>query len=348
MLPESFCSDDFSGFFHYRGLRRHLVGRVFQAVVDSLAVLDTASGIRAEFINRKGREVKMYMMDEGGRVLLRKMGSFLSDLARITDKFVFPENAEEIGRLMTITAQAVTVKKPVNLYTPVCPDWSRNAQGVYDFKGLGGGESFIAKKYFAGIPEFLSVFEKHGIPYQGILLFADYGLETEIDARDSYGRKLSEGDIKMCFQSTFAQTDEHLLRLQTTGANAKLFKNCLLVSMNEFLSNSGLDLPQTVSQMRQFFELGKGKRLLDLLCRDSYEVNRKRLSLDETQNRDYALQNLVDYATLGQAFNSQGIIVACESRMSSRAYNLPRPRATLLPLFFLKGRGNLDSGVNIL
>lgn len=324
------------------------MGQVFKKVANSLTVSGEDVGLKTELTIRKGREVKMYMVNEEGRVFLEKMGRFLADLTQISGKFILPEQADEVARLLIITSQAVTDNKPVTLYTPVCPDWSRNKEGIYDFNGLGGGESFIAKKYFTNIPELLSIFEKYNIPYQGTLLFADYGLETEIEAKDSYGRKLSQTDIKMCFQSSFAKTDEHLLRLQTTGDNAGLFRNCSIVSMNKFLTNSGLDLQQTVLQMRQFFELGKGKRLLDVLSRDSLEVNQKRLGLNEVQNREYALQNLVDYATLGQAFNSHGIIVACESRMSSRAYNLPRLKSAYLPLFFLKGKDGLDRGVNIL
>lgn len=348
LLQESFFPDDFDGFSCCQKFRKRLAGQVFQTVVDLLTMPEQASGIETVFKEKKGREVKMYMVNEDGRTLLAKMGSFLSDLAQITGRFMMPEETEEMGRLLVITAQAVTSQKPVTLYTPVCPDWSRNSQGVYDFNGLGGGESFIAKKYFANISELLSVFEKHEIPYQGMMLFADYGLETEIDVKDSYGQKLSLEDIKMCFQSSFAATDEHLLRLQTQGVDARLFQHVSIVSMNEFLINSGLDLQQTVLQMRQFFELRKGKRLLDVLSKDSLEVNKKRFGLDEVQNREYALQNLVDYATLGQAFDSHGVIVACESRMSSRAYNLPRLRSAHLPLFFLKGKDSLDRGVNIL
>ena len=50
-------------------------------------------------------------------------------------------------------------------------------------------------------------FQRNGIPYGGVILFADWGLETEIDAKGTYGQKLSPEDVRMCFASTLAACD---------------------------------------------------------------------------------------------------------------------------------------------
>lgn len=304
--------------------------------------------IRSEMLQKTRGEVKMYMLNKDNRAIMRNLGLVLGDLSEFSSNFTLPESEEELARLLVIVERAVATQQPINIYTSFCPDWSRNSRGEYDFKRLGCSESYIAKKYFANITPLFRLLAQHHVPYSGVLLFADWGLETEITTQDTYGTELSSEDIQICFQSTLALTDQHLLKLQN-GEQGNLFANCFIQSMTQFLAESDLDLASVGKQMRQFFlEKRSGKRLLDILNKDSLPINEARLGLSEEQNRDFMLQGLVEYATLAQTFSSQSLIVACESRTTSRTYNLPKHSFAKLPLFYIKGNGGVRSGVNIL
>lgn len=277
---------------------------------------------------------------------LRDTGRFLLDVARLKSSIILPANGEELQSLTMRVIESSITGEPISLLTPFCPDWSRDSEGRYDFKSLGGEISYIAQKFFKEGKPLLATFTKNKIPYRGELIFADWGLETEIDARDTYGRKLRQEDIKACFASTLANTDELLLEMQH-GKDGELFAQYRITQMTDFYKRQGVDPDLIYRQNEKFFRTNpKGIRLVEQLQRASIEINRERLGLDEQENRKQAIQNLAEYATLGESFGEKGIIVAAESNTSTRAYNLPRQRK--LPVFFLKGKRSINEGVNIL
>lgn len=303
--------------------------------------------MRGRKIVRERGEVR-YMIDDQERGLLEKVGGFLADLSKISGNFVLPQTDEETVCLMADVSRAIRENKSIALVTPVCPDWSRDSEGRYDFKSLSGGESFVANKFFVNAPEFLEIFRKNGISYRGIILFADWGLETEIDAKDTYGQKLSPDDIQMCFASTLAATDQTLKHLQDDERLGPLFADYEVISMREFLAER-LDEQQVMDKMRRFFTTDKqGLKLLDLLDRDSLKLNKQRLRVSDEENRKLALQTSIEYATVGQALDDDSFLVVCESKTTSRCYNLPRARDKKVPVFYVKGKEGLNSGVNIL
>lgn len=313
-------------------------------LLEKLAQSLDVYGVRIE----QREEVKIYMVDQKARELVTRISRFLADLSKISDKLILPETEDEMSCLLTMVVDAATTGRPLTLITPICPDWSRDSEGKYDFKSLGGGESYIGNKFLTYGREMLAVFARHEIPYQGVLQFADWGLETEINAKDTYGRKLSAEDIQMCFQSTVAATDEHLRSLQLDPEVGDLFANYKIVSMKEFLE-SKLDIPKVQSELEEFLTTDvRGKRLLDTLAEQSYEINRIRLGLNRDENRKMALRNLVEYATEGQSIGPRSILVVCESRTTSRVYNLPRQKNENIPVFYVKGKEGVDKGVNIL
>lgn len=313
-------------------------------LLEKLAESPDLYGVRID--QREG--VKIYMVDQKAREILIRVSKFLADLTKISDKVILPETENEMSCLLTMVVDAITTGKPLILITPICPDWSRDSEGRYDFKSLGGGESYIAKKFFTYGVELLAVFAKHQIPFKGVLQFADWGLETEINAKDTYGRKLSGEDIQMCFKSTVAATDEHLRSLQLDRELGNLFANYSIVSMKESLE-SKLDIPEVQSKLEKFLTSDmRGRRLLDTLAEQSFKVNQARLGLTREENRKFALQNLIEYATEGQSIGPHSILVVCESRTTSRVYNLPRQKNENIPLLFIKGKEGIDKGVNIL
>lgn len=277
---------------------------------------------------------------------LKDVGGFLLDVARLKSSISLPANGEELQSLATQVMESCITGEPISLFTPFCPDWSRDSKGRYDFKSLGGGVSYIAEKFFSEGNPLLSAFAKNKIPYRGELIFADWGLETEIDARDTYGRKLTQEDIQTCFVSTLANTDERLLDLQN-GEDGILFMEYRIIPMTDFYKQQGVDPERIYRQQEKYFRTDpKGIRLVDELHRVGIRINRERLGLNEEENRSQAIQNLVEYATLGEAFGEKGIIIAAESSTSTRAYNLPRQHK--LPVFFIRGRNSINEGVNIL
>jgi len=313
-------------------------------LLEKLAQPPDLYGVRIE--QREG--VKMYMVDQKARELITRISRFLADLSKISDNLILPETEDEMSCLLAMVVDAITTGRPLTLVTPICPDWSRDSEGKYDFKSLSGGESYIGNKFLTYGVEMLAVFAKHKIPYKGVLQFADWGLETEINAKDTYGRKLSAEDIQMCFQSTIAATDEHLRSLQLDKEVGNLFINYSIVSMKESLE-SKLNIPEVQAQLEKFLTSDtRGKRLLDTLAEQSYKINLARLGLNRDENRKMSLQNLLEYATEGQSIGPNSILVVCESRTTSRVYNLPRQKHENIPVFFIKGKEGIDKGVNIL
>lgn len=295
----------------------------------------------------KGREVK-YAMTVKTKEMFAQLGLFLTDLDRISNDFILPQTNEEMVALAENFARAKTTGKPMNLYTPLCPDWSMDNTGRYDFRSLGGSVSFIAKKFFRYAPKLLRILTEHKIPYQGLLIFADWGMETELDEKNTYGKKLTQENIRMCFTSSLAATDEHLLGLQNSSDSGTLFVPFKVVSMIKFFEDSGLDLVALDERFRRYFSEDRdGAKLLNELVTSSAQINRERMGHDDRQNRQMCLETLIDYATLGQALNSYGLIIACESQISSKAYNRPRTTHDKIPMIFVKGKSG-DVGVNML
>lgn len=298
-------------------------------------------------INIGRKEVTGFMIADETKEGFRSLGKFFADLAKISDNFMLPETNEELVCLVRNIVKAKVTGDPITLYTPLCPDWSMDEAGRYDFKSLGGRESFIAKKFFTYSPEFLEVLAKNKIPYEGVLIFADWGMETEIMDNNTYGVKLAQDDIRSCFDSSYAAVDEHLGELQK-GNLADLFRSFRTVLMTTFFEESGIDLDDNDRRFRKFFiDDRKGNKLLKRLGEQSYPVNNERMGLTHDKSDAETLENLVDYAIFGQALSPHGIILSCESRVTSIAYNLPKPGDNKVPMFFIKGVGK-DSGVNIL
>ena len=317
-----------------RRLTPKIVRSLLQIVIDDIEV--------------QRSEVKAYMVDKKARDLLAKVGNILADLARLRGTIILPETGEEMSCMVSLVAKALKTGEPITFFTPVCPDWSRDDNGRYDFRSLGGGESFIANKFFVNAPEFLEVFAQNGVPFKGVVLFADWGLETEIDAKGTYGQKLTPDDVQMCFASTFAATDQTLKVLQEDENFGKLFADDVVVSMKDFLAKR-IDEQQVMQAMRAFFTSSKqGQRLLEVLNRDSLKINTERLGVHDEENREMTLRNLVEYSTVGQAIGDNSFLVVCESRTTSRCYNMPRANDRKVPAFYIKGRDSLESGVNIL
>ncbi len=303
-------------------------------------------GIAVKGINER-REV-IYVVSEDTRKILCEFGKIFADLAKISGNFILPETNDELICLATNILRAKRTGEPITLYTPLCPDWSMDSEGRYDFKSLSGSESFIAKKFFRYSPELLRVFVSHGVPYKGILIFADWGMETEIMDKNTYGTTLTQEDIRMCFDSSFAAVDEHLGRLQQDHSTNELYAPFKAVLMTGFFEGLELDLDDLDAQFRRFFgEHKDGKRLYQRLAAESYPINHERMGLSKEKSDAEVLENLVDYAIFGQALSGYGMIIACESRTTSIGYNIARSANDKVPMFFVKGKGK-DSGVNIL
>lgn len=344
-VPESYFSYS-SNFDRYFNLRSQFLKYGLKTVLMECALNPDVFGVLRVPIKQDRREVSGYMFSEESRKNFEMLGYLFADLAKSSDNFVFPETNEEVACLAKRVLYAKSTGEPMTFYTPLCPDWSMDDQGRYNFESLGGRESFIAKKYFRYSPELLKVFKKHEIPYRGELIFADWGMETEIMDKNTFGVKLSQEDIRMCFDSSYSAVDEHLKRLQASDDG--LYRDFRVTLMTDFFDRSGLDLEEADRQFRQYFRSdNRGKRLLRQLSEESYPVNKSRMGVSREVSDAECLENLIDYAIFGQALNSHGLIIACESRITSRAYNLPREDDQKVPMFFVKGVKK-DSGVNIL
>jgi hypothetical protein len=287
------------------------------------------------------------MFDDKARESFSMLSEFLADLTVISDNLILPDG-EELACLVTNVLRARHSGEPIHFYTPLCPDWSMDAQGRYDFKSLGGKESFIAKKFFKYSPELLAIFQKHEIPYKGTLIFADWGMETDLMDKNTYGTKLAQDDIRMCFDSSYAAVDQRLGELQADPATGKLFGPFEVIPMTKFFEQSGMDLEELDARFRKFFmDDPAGKRLFARLAADSYPVNSERMGISKEKSDEETLENLIDYAVFGHVLSGHGVIISCESRTTSIAYNVPRAVNDKVPMFFVKGKGK-DMGVNIL
>ncbi len=349
IVDESFFEDDIFSHRQYRVLKQRFSPGMATRMLDSLSGHPNITGVQSTIMKQKRGEVKGYMLDQNTRERMGRLGNFLADVTKISDQVILPQTDEELACLGLHTIEAMASNRPLTISTPVCPDWSRDFEGRYDFKSLGDGESFIAKKLFAGIPELLNIFNKHGIPYKGFVIFADWGLETEIDAKGTFGEKLSADEIRKRFQQSFDATKAHLEALKQAPLTAAVFGPYEIVSMTEYFAASGRDIPEIEGSLRGFFQQdSQGKRLADQLNSASLSLNQERLGVNEVENKAMILQTLVEYGTLGQVVDNHGIIAACESTTSSRAYNLPRGKYDKVPLFYIKGKDPVDRGVNIL
>jgi hypothetical protein len=277
--------------------------------------------------------------------VLREVGSFLVELTKISKTVIPPESPEELNSLVAQVFEVKTREVTIPLYTPICPDWSRDNQGRYDFRALGDGVSFIAEKFSQEAPPLLGLFARFGIPYEGDLLLADFGLETEVVAKDTYGVRLSQEEIESCFASTLKLTKK-MLEGKKDGEDGELFKDYRVLPMTDFFSRRGFDAENVYREMVNLFRTRtRGIRLVEELHRHSFSLNKKRLGLtSEEENKELVTKNLAEYATLGQSLGEKGIIIACESRISSKAYNLFREMK--LPVFYIKGKK--EGGENIL
>src|SRR3989344_1424858 len=118
----------------------------------------------------------------------------------------------------------------------------------------------------------------------------------------------------MCFQSSFAETDAHLLELQTSQRMGELFAPFRMMRMTAFFEESGLDLDALdVKFRRLFLEDPKGKKLLGNLVEASAKVNGQRMGLPAEENFAFCLEGLIDYAIFGETLSGHGLIIGCES-----------------------------------
>jgi hypothetical protein len=250
--------DDVRGSLDFRALANQISGRTVRKLF--------TEAINVE-VDDSRREVNSYMIDTKTKEIFNRVGSVLAGFSGIKNTVILPETEDELTCLVSQIFKASKSGDPINIVTPVCPDWSRDSQGRYDFKSLGGGESFIANKFFVNAPEILSVLHTNEVPYRGLILLADWGLETEIDATDTYGQKLTPADIDLCFMSTLSATDQTLKHLQEDPKLGPLFANYEVVSMKSFLKER-INEVETMESMRRFFSTDKqGLRLLNLLAR---------------------------------------------------------------------------------
>lgn len=325
--------------------QHHLRKVINKQILPSLATrIEQAKG-GVFSVHERGKPIKYMFKDETVHQIFREVGKFFIDLTKIPDSIILPESPEELSSLVYQIYEAKLKGVPVPLYTPICPDWSKDDQGRYDFKSLGDGESEIALKFFEYSKPLLKLFTHFGIPYEGYLLFADFGLETEIVVNDSYGIQMSQVDIEKCFQSSLKATQDGLEELKHE-MNGSLFKEYKVIPMTVFFRNRGFQTNEIYLQMANLFLTeSKGIRLVEQINKDGFDLNKQRFGLmDEEENRRLARKNLSEYATLGQSIGERGFIIACESKLSSRAYNLFRKNA--LPLFYI--RGKRQEGENIL
>ncbi len=341
MFDES-GSDSISVFSSYHTYQNNIkIGKVLKEV--------NAMSKRNMGIYDGSKKDAQVMIQPEMRDALRVAGRVLVDLADITDRIILPEFGDEMHNFIAQVVFAHTQDKPINIFTPCCPDWSRDSKGQYDFKSLGGEVSFIARKVFREVPPVLRILNKHGIPYNGTLVLANYGSETEITAKDTYGRKLSADDIQMCFASSLAKTDEELSGLQKNDSG--IFNSYRVIPMTEFFDDQGIDEDQILGDACEYFKSdSKGKKLVSQLHRDSIGLNKGRLGLSEEENLEQTIRGCAEYGVFGYAMGQQGVILAAESRTTSRAYNLFRRSKgqDVMPLFYLKGRRGVNEGVNIL
>jgi len=277
---------------------------------------------------------------------LRVVGSLLFDLSKLKSRMILPSTGDEMHSFVTQATLAYMTKEPIPLYTPCCPDWSQDSQGRYDFKSLGRETSLIAKKFLTYAPEFLAIFARYNIPYQGTLIAANWGYETELKVHDMDGKVLESEEIQQCFLSTARRTDELLTARQAEDQQG-LLTSFRVLPMTNFFQEQAVDPFDTFCALQEnFLERGKAVRLSDQLHTASFALNNRRFGYSEEENRSHCQQTLIEYATLGQAFGENGIIISAESNTSTKGYNLFRTNA--LPIFYLKGHGSISEGVNIL
>ncbi|MBI4137176.1 hypothetical protein HY469_03885 [Candidatus Roizmanbacteria bacterium] len=287
-----------------------------------------------------------YRIQDEARTALTQAGNVLIGLARASDRIMLPNPGPETINLSAEIFRAITTRTPLSMYTPVCPDWSRDSQGRYDFKSLGTGASFIAQKFLTESREVLALLKENGIPYSGLLVFADWGTETELSAKDTYGETLDTDQVVSQFEESFRATHALLSQHQ---AESDLFSSYNIISMTEFLAQRLPDCSQTSQEnYERFSSHADAMKLADFYHHESFPINQRRLGItDEEENYRAGVQTLAEYATFSQAIDS-GIIIAAESRIASRAYNILRGKHDKLPVIFLKGGQSLTEGVNIL
>lgn len=279
---------------------------------------------------------------------LRVVGSLLFDLSKLKSKIILPSTGDEMHSFVAQAAVAYITQEPIPLFTPCCPDWSQDLQGRYDFKFLGGEASLIAKKFLAYAPEFLVIFAKHNIPYQGTLIAANWGYETELKVRGMDGRMLTSEQIQQCFLSTARKTDELLTAVQAEDQQ-ELLTSFRVISMIDFFQEQAVDpiaIDRYLAIQACFPADKKAAKLADQLHTASFTMNSRRFGYSEEENRLHCLQTLAEYATLGEAFGESGIVISAESHTSTKGYNLSRTNK--LPVFYVKGHGGISEGVNIL
>ena len=279
--------------------------------------------------------------------ILKKVGSTLLGLSDLQSILIMPSGAPEITALASQLYLAQITGDAIPVFTPACPDWSRDERGRYDFKSLGSDPSHTAKKLIEEGKSVIGCLYDNGIPYEGVIIFADWGMETEIDTTDSYGEQVSPDEVVRRFSQSFGATAKYLENVRG-GKEEHIFRSYRITSMTEFLSQRLGDPKVIYQRCREKFLQDPGpNKLLHRYADVSLPVNHDRFGIDEPTNFQMSLQTLAEYATLGEAVDS-GIILAGESHTASQAYNVLRPRNQKIPTLFLKGKKGVDEGENIL
>lgn len=276
-----------------------------------------------------------------------EVGGLLLDLFRMKPNIVMPASGDELQNFVKNVLIASVTRKPVQFYTPCCPDWSQDKDGRYDYQALNGGPSFIAEKSLREAPGVLSAFQAHKIPYEGNLVIADWGLENEIEAFDHDGRRLSQDEVIERFHSTASHAEDSVRELQGSQDKGSLFAPYKVILMSDLFKERGIDPNETYSEARLLFlERGKGQKLVRELHTASLGINTARRGLSEEQNYNQAVQSLSEYATFSSALPVNSVIFAAESQITSKGYNTFREVKT--PVIFLKGESRFAQAVNIL
>lgn len=287
-----------------------------------------------------------YHLEKLSREALAKLGEFLVDCTKITHSVILPSAGPEMTSFCSQVYMGILSGEEIDSFTPVCPDWSMDSSGQYDFRSLGDEASYIARKFFDESEDLFSQFNRRGIAYRPTLVFADWGMETEMTAKDTYGAVLPQEEVVRRFADCFQKTGA-LIEQAKNGRNGNLFKNVELISMTEFLVRRLGDPQRTYLEAReQLVSKPAAAKLLDEYSRVSLSVNQRRLGLSPEENYQTGAQTLSEYAVLGRAI-AKGMMIAAESRTASRAYNILRGKHEKLPIIFLKGEKKYQ-GVNIL
>lgn len=132
------------------------------------------SGVR--FDKLPVRKARQYAPFVAQSELAEMFAELLSHLPSHVPRWqVMEANAKWFARVVERSKRGIYS----TMFSPVCPDYTKNAEGLYDFRGLGTGVGTVAQSVLDALPKLHKFFTTHGLLVEFVIGGGDIEAEDQ-------------------------------------------------------------------------------------------------------------------------------------------------------------------------